>query len=58
LHDVVAGEGLKESFYIEDRQQTYLHQLVFDMLLDATLDAESSRDLILQTAEKDWHGSA
>jgi hypothetical protein len=58
LHDVVAGEGLKESFYIEDRQQTYLHQLVFDMLLDATLDAESSRNLILQTAEKDWHGSA
>jgi len=58
LHDVVAGEGLKESFYIEDRQQTYLHQLVFDMLLDATLDAEASRDLILQTAEKDWHGSA
>jgi hypothetical protein len=27
LHDVVASEGLKESFYIEDRQQAYLHLL-------------------------------
>jgi transcriptional regulator with XRE-family HTH domain len=58
LHDVVATEGLKEQFYIEDRQQTYLHQLVFDTLLEATLDADASRDLIIRTAEKDWHGSA
>jgi hypothetical protein len=40
LHDVVTAEGLKESFYIEDRQQTYLHLLVFDTLLEATLDAD------------------
>jgi Domain of unknown function (DUF5753)/Helix-turn-helix domain len=58
LHDVVAGEGLKESFYIEERQHTYIHQLVFDMLLGATLDSDSSRDLILQVAEQDWRGSA
>jgi transcriptional regulator with XRE-family HTH domain len=57
LHDVVAAEGLKESFYIEDRQQTYLHLLVFDMLLEATLDADASRDLIMQTAENYWRGS-
>jgi len=54
LHDVVAAEGLKESFYIEDRQQTYLHQLVFDTLLEATLGDEASKDLIVQTAEEYW----
>lgn len=57
LHDVVAAEGLKESFYIEDAQDTYLHLLVFDTLLQATLDAEASRDLIIQTAESYWRGS-
>jgi transcriptional regulator with XRE-family HTH domain len=57
LHDVVAAEGLKESFYIEDRQQTYLHQLVFDTLLETALDADASRDLIIDTAENYWRGS-
>jgi transcriptional regulator with XRE-family HTH domain len=57
LHDVVAAEGLKENFYIEDRQQTYLHLLVFDTLLEAALDANASRDLIIRTAENDWRGS-
>jgi transcriptional regulator with XRE-family HTH domain len=56
LHDVVAGEGLKEQFYIEDRQQTYLHLLAFDTLLEAALDAEASRELIIRTAENDWRG--
>lgn len=51
LHDVVYAEGLKESFYVEDSQETYLHRLVFNTLLEATLDADASRDLILQTAE-------
>jgi hypothetical protein len=57
LHDVVVAEGLKESFYIEDRQQTYLHLLVFDTLLEAALDADTSRRLIIQTAENYWRGS-
>jgi hypothetical protein len=57
LHDVVAGEGLKEQVYIEDRQQTYLHLLAFDTLLEAALDAEASRELIVQTAEDDWGGA-
>jgi transcriptional regulator with XRE-family HTH domain len=57
LHDVVATEGLKEQFYIEDRQNTYLHQLVFDTLLDASLDADTSRELIIQTAETEWRRS-
>ena len=57
LHDVVVSEGLKESFYIEDLQQTYLHLLVFDTLLEGALDAEASRELIIQTAEDYWRGS-
>lgn len=56
LHDVVATEGLKTSFYIEDQQDTYLHLLVFNTLLDAALDADASRDLIIQTAESHWRG--
>jgi transcriptional regulator with XRE-family HTH domain len=54
LHDVVATEGLKASFYIENQQETYLHLLVFNTLLEAALDAEASRDLILQTGESLW----
>jgi hypothetical protein len=54
LHDVVYSEGLKDSFYVEDPQETYLHRLVFNTLLEATLDADASRDLILQTAESYW----
>jgi transcriptional regulator with XRE-family HTH domain len=56
LHDVVATEGLKTSFYIEDQQETYLHLLVFNTLLEAALDADASRDLILQIAESHWRG--
>jgi hypothetical protein len=57
LHDVVATEGLKASFYIENQQETYMHLLVFNTLLEATLDAAASRDLIIQTAESYWRGS-
>ena len=57
LHDVVATEGLKTSFYIENQQETYLHLLVFNTLLEASLDAAASRDLIIQTAETHWRAS-
>jgi transcriptional regulator with XRE-family HTH domain len=57
LHDVVAAEGLKASFYIENQQETYLHLLVFNTLLEASLDAAASRDLIIHTAESHWRGS-
>jgi hypothetical protein len=57
LHDVVAAEGLKASFYIENQQETYLHVLVFNTLFEAALDAAASRDLIIQTAERHWRGS-
>jgi transcriptional regulator with XRE-family HTH domain len=57
LHDVVSAEGLKASFYIENQQETYLHLLVFNTLLEASLDAAASRDLIIHTAESRWRGS-
>lgn len=56
LHDVVATEGLKASFYIETEQETYLHLLVFNTLLEAALDATASRNLILQVADSHWRG--
>jgi transcriptional regulator with XRE-family HTH domain len=59
MHDVVATEGIRGSFYyIEEQQETYLHLLVFDTLLEAALDAQASRDLILQTAESYWRDSS
>jgi transcriptional regulator with XRE-family HTH domain len=56
LHDVVAAEGLKTSFYVENEQYTRLHMLVFNTLLEAALDAAASRDLIAATAESQWRG--
>jgi hypothetical protein len=57
LHDVVATEGLKASFYIENQQETYLHLLAFNTLFETALDAATSRDLIIHTAESYWRGS-
>jgi len=55
LHDVVATEGLITGFYVEGQQETHLHRIVFDVLLDASLDPAQSKDLIIQTAESHWH---
>jgi len=57
LHDVVATEGLKTSFYVENQQDTYLHRIVFDTLLEAALDVSTSRDLIIHTAQDQWRPS-
>jgi transcriptional regulator with XRE-family HTH domain len=54
LHDVVASEQLKNVYTVEDEQQTHLHGLVFQSLVSASLDEDSSRALILQTAESCW----
>jgi transcriptional regulator with XRE-family HTH domain len=54
LQDVVASEQLKTVFTVEGEQETYLHSLVFDSLVSASLDAASSRALILETAESCW----
>jgi transcriptional regulator with XRE-family HTH domain len=57
LHDFVYAEGLKDSFYVEDSQETYLHRLAFNTLLEATLDPEASRAMIIHTAESYWRAS-
>ena len=54
LQDVVASEQLKTVFTVEGEQETYLHSLVFDSLVSVSLDAASSRALILETAESCW----
>lgn len=56
LHDVVAAEGLRTSFYVEGQQETHLHRLVFDILLDASLDVAQSKDLIFEVA-RHWRDS-
>lgn len=56
LHDVVCTEHLKNDFSLEGERETYLHRLAFQMLLNASLDPESSKALILETAESYWSG--
>jgi transcriptional regulator with XRE-family HTH domain len=54
LQDVVASEQLKAIFTVEGEQETYLHRLVFQSLVGASLDTADSRALILDTAESYW----
>jgi transcriptional regulator with XRE-family HTH domain len=54
LQDVVASEQLKTVVTVEDEQQAYLHRLVFQSLVSASLDAAASRALIVETAEASW----
>jgi transcriptional regulator with XRE-family HTH domain len=51
LHDVVSTEGQRDHIYVEEERYTYLRGLGFQILLDASLDPASSRDLILEAAE-------
>ncbi|HKR69800.1 MAG TPA: helix-turn-helix transcriptional regulator [Streptosporangiaceae bacterium] len=52
--DVVSSEHLKSADSLEGEQETYLHRIVFDMLLDAALDPQSSKDLIRDVAASNW----
>jgi len=54
LNDVVMFEGMVTVFFVEGQQDTHLHRIVFDALLDASLDQDLSRELILNTAESLW----
>ena len=56
LQDVVSAEHLRNGVSLQGERETYLHRIAFDMLADASLDAESSKELILKTAESDWSG--
>ena len=57
LQDVVSAEHLRNGFSLEGERETYLHRIAFEMLADASLDPDSSRQLIRKTAESDWSGS-
>jgi transcriptional regulator with XRE-family HTH domain len=57
LQDVVSTELMRSGFSVESERETYLHRLAFEMLMDASLDPASSRELILATAESHWTGT-
>ena len=57
MQDVVSTEHLRSGFSLEGERETYLHRIAFRMLTDASLDPESSRALILETAESHWSGA-
>ena len=57
LQDVVSAEHLRNDFSVEGERETYLHRIAFQMLASASLDPESSRALILKTAESRWSGA-
>ncbi|MFZ0667095.1 MAG: helix-turn-helix transcriptional regulator [Acidimicrobiales bacterium] len=57
LHDVVSAEHLRNGFSLEGERETYLHRIAFQMLVEASLDPASSKELILETAASHWSGS-
>ena len=57
LQDVVCAEHLRNDFSVEGERETYLHRIAFQMLVGASLDPASSRELILETAESHWAGT-
>jgi hypothetical protein len=54
LKDVVSSEHLNHAFSVESERETYLHRLAFKTLLNASLDPEESRKLIVDTARSRW----
>jgi hypothetical protein len=54
LQDVVSTEHLQNDFSVEGERETYLHRLAFQILVGASLDPATSRELILDTAESHW----
>jgi transcriptional regulator with XRE-family HTH domain len=58
LQDVVSTEHLQNDFSVEGERETYLHRLAFQILVGASLDPASSRELILETAESHWSGAS
>jgi transcriptional regulator with XRE-family HTH domain len=54
FQDVVSSEHLKSAFSLEGERETYLHRLVFQMLVSASLDPGPSKELIREAAESHW----
>ena len=56
LQDVVATEHMRSGFTLEGERETYLHRIAFETITEAALDPQSSKALILETAESRWLG--
>jgi transcriptional regulator with XRE-family HTH domain len=56
LQDVVSTEHLRNDFSLEGEKETYLHWIAFQMLEQASLDPDRSKELILKTAGSHWSG--
>ncbi len=54
LGDVVSTEVAEENLYIEGESDTYIFRLFFRAFAEASLSAENSRMLILETAQRLW----
>jgi len=57
LQDVVSAEHLRNDFSLEGERETYLYRIAFQMLVGASLDPASSRELVRETAESHWSGA-
>lgn len=57
LQDVVSTEHLRGGFALEGERETYLHRIAFETIAEAALDPETSKELILKTAESRWSGA-
>ena len=56
LQDVVSTEHMRGGFTLEGERETYLHRIAFETLAESALDPETSKALILETAESRWSG--
>jgi hypothetical protein len=54
LGDVVTTESVKSELYIEGETETYEFRLFFRAFAAASLPAEESRELLLETAAQHW----
>jgi transcriptional regulator with XRE-family HTH domain len=54
LGDVVTTESVKSELYIEGETETYEFRLFFNAFAAASLPAEESRELLLETAAQHW----
>jgi transcriptional regulator with XRE-family HTH domain len=57
MQDALSTDYLQNDLSVEGERETHLHRIAFQMLVEASLDPVSSRELILQTAESHWSGT-
>jgi transcriptional regulator with XRE-family HTH domain len=52
--DVVALEHLQGTTFIEDENDVHTYELVFNVLREASLNAQASRDLLMRVSREAW----